>query len=304
MVEGQVLWGSQNIYAVQVPTIGNGPIVECRIKGKKLFLNEEAYNPLAPGDWVQIELDTASKQGMIVDRLKRSNALERWNRKREASQTLVANIDLLIIVACVTSPPFRPRFVDRCLALAEYSHLKPLIVINKADLGVSDEDEARILNYAKMGYEVLLASVIQDEGIKELKERIAGLLVAFIGQSGVGKSSLLLALDPEIKTKVGIVNKKYQRGIHTTTLARCWPVDFARGIIDTPGIRQLEIPHFEPQNLALMFIDIAPHAKNCQLYNCQHRDEPECAVVKAVEDGLIFADRYQAYRRIIDAEED
>lgn len=303
-LEGQVLWGARNIYMVQVPRLGEGQTYECRLKGKKLRLGEEAYNPLAPGDFVEIEVEGDSLKGMILDRAARTNSVERWNRKKELSQTLAANMDVMCVVASTGLPPFRPRFVDRCLALAEWSSVEVLIIVNKVDMGLEDEDGERILAWSRAGYPVHLCSAVSGEGIPELKEMLSGLAVLFMGQSGVGKSSLLRVLEPSIDTRVGELNQKYDRGNHTTTLARAWPSSFARSLVDTPGIRQLELPAMADTDMAFLFKEFVPLIRQCRLRNCTHREEPGCAVRQAFQEGTIHPDRYDSYRRIIDARGD
>jgi len=298
VIQATVLWGSQNIY--QVETHEENPrFLECRFKGKKLKLASLEYNPLAPGDDVIIEVDERNSC-MILERLPRKNSLERWNRKRERPQTLAANIDLMVIVGSFGVPPFRPRFIDRCLALAEYSHLEVFILLNKAELGISDAEAERLLSYQRLGYPVHLCSVNAQEGLKELEHLWAAKRVLLMGQSGVGKSSLLKHFDPAIETKIGEVNEKYSRGNHTTTLARMWPVKPFAGLIDTPGIRQLDLPDMEAQELAFMFRDFLDFIPLCKLRNCTHRDEPSCGVQKGLKEGLIHQDRYVSYRNIID----
>lgn len=318
-MRGQVLWGSNSIFYIQAEACGSGGVIyECRLKGKKLLTDGDEYNPLAPGDFVEfepesvaapIEVATADQMqirayGMITARLDRNRWLERWNKKRNAPQVIVSNVDLLVVVACVQSPPFRPRFVDRCLVAASARDIPVLLVLNKADLGISDEDGSRILHYQSMGYEVMLTSVEVGEGLDTLRTRLNGNLSAFVGQSGVGKSSLLSALDPSIQARVGYISNKYNRGTHTTTLARTYLVEFAKGIIDTPGIRGLELTDADERTVAGAFPDFRAFIPHCGRYNCVHRDEPDCAVTAAVEAGEIPADRYESYRRIIDDQGD
>lgn len=297
---GQILWGSNGIYSVEVPRIGEGGTVyECRLKGKKLAVAGEEYNPLAPGDLVEIEAEGDSGRGMIAARLDRRRWLERWNQKRNAPQVIVSNVDLLVVVACVQSPPFRPRFVDRCLVAAALRGIPALLAVNKVDLGIDDQDGARILHYQRMGYPVVLCSVELGEGIEALRTAMAGKLVALVGQSGVGKSSLLTTLAPGVRAKVGRISGKYNRGTHTTVLARSYGVDFARGLIDTPGIRGLELTAADPAELAACFPDFAEFAPGCGHYNCRHLDEPDCAVRRAAAEGRLPADRYESYCRIV-----
>jgi ribosome biogenesis GTPase len=301
---GQILWGSNNIFYVQEGGTGSGgSVLECRIKGKKLDVGGEEYNPLAPGDFVDFEPESA-KRGMILARGERDCVIQRWNKKRNAPQILACNIDLAVVVTCVESPPFRPRFLDRCLIAAHPGGIPVLIAVNKVDLGISDEDGERILHYRRLGYEICLTSTALGEGIDELRQRLDGKLVAFIGQSGVGKSSLLQALDPSLDARVGYISAKYNRGTHTTVLAKTYLVPFARGIVDTPGIRQLELTDMSPRDIALSFPDFEPYHGQCGLYNCLHQTEPDCAVLKAVEDGRILADRYESYCRILSGQGD
>ena len=298
-MRGQVLWGSNTIFYVQEGLTGaGGTVYECRIKGKKLAVVGEEYNPLAPGDLVDFEPEGAN-HGMIASRVDRGRSIARWNKKRNAAQILACNLDLLVVVSCVESPPFRPRFIDRCLIAANPSDVPVLIVVNKVDLGISDEDGERILHYRRLGYEICLTSTALGEGIDELRQRLDGQLAAFIGQSGVGKSSLLRALDPSLDARVGYISAKYNRGTHTTVLAKTYLVPFARGIIDTPGIRQLELTAMSSREIALAFPDFEPYHGQCGLYNCIHQSEPNCAVLKAVEDGRILPDRYESYSRIL-----
>ncbi len=298
-MRGQVLWGSNNIFYVQAGLTGaGGAVYECRIKGKKLVLAAEEYNPLAPGDIVDFEVEN-TVQGMITARVERSCTLQRWNPKRNAAQVLACNVDLVVVVACVESPPFRPRFIDRCLIAANPGQIPVLLVVNKVDLGISDEDGERILHYKRLGYPVCLTSTALNEGIEELRQLLDGKLVAFLGQSGVGKSSLLQALDPSLNARVGYISAKYNRGTHTTVMAKTYLVPFARGIIDTPGIRQLELTAMSHREIALAFPDFEPYHGQCGLYNCLHQTEPDCAIQKAVEDGRILADRYESYCRIL-----
>ena len=318
-MRGQVLWGSNSIFYIQAEGCGSGGVIyECRLKGKKLLVSGDEYNPLAPGDWVDFEPEAVAVQpapatadtlqvrayGMITGRQERQRWLERWNKKRNAPQIIVSNVDLLVIVACVQSPPFRPRFVDRCLVAASARQIPVLIILNKADLGIDDSDAARILHYQSMGYQVMLTSVELGEGLDILRTRLNGTLSAFVGQSGVGKSSLLSALDQSIQARVGYISSKYNRGTHTTTMAKTYLVDFAKGIIDTPGIRGLELTDADERTVAGAFPDFGPFIEACGRYNCVHREEPDCAITQAVAAGKIPADRYDSYRRIIDDQGD
>ena len=310
-VLGQVASGINNIYRVRVEdaAAGDAPgapvsLVECRIMGKVLGgkqpVTDPAYNPLAPGDWVTISLDAAvPRQGWILDRRARTSAIRRWNRKRQAPQTIAANVDRLLAVGSFAAPPFRPRFLDRLLLSAELGGAEPAVVVNKQDLGSSPAIDRRLAGYRAMGYAVVTCSAVTGQGSAELRRLLAdAALPALVGHSGVGKSALLNRLDPSLKRAEGTLSRKYDRGAHTT---RYGEMVAAAGIlaIDTPGIRELEISDIEPQELRLWYRDFLPYVEECEFPGCLCVSEPGCAVRAAVERGEILRDRYQSYRRIL-----
>jgi len=293
--QGRVLWGANNIFSVESP---DGTPVECRIKGKQLIVSDE-YNVLVPGDVVRWE--QAGSQGMIVERQPRRNVLLRWNRKQSQKQAFAANVDLACCVMSPVSPPFRPRFVDRCLVEADAAGVPMVIVLNKIDQEVSEDTRERFELWRTLGYEVHEISVLTGSGMEAFKKRLKGLTVLFMGPSGVGKTSMLNLLYPEGNSKVGKVSEKFNRGIHTTVLSRAWVVPEFGTVIDTPGVREFEPAGIDPQALAHLFRDIAPFATSCALYNCTHTDEPDCAVRRAAEESLIHFDRYESYLRLLEA---
>jgi ribosome biogenesis GTPase len=199
-------------------------------------------------------------------------------------------------VSSTQSPPFRPRFVDRLLVSAD--RLDPLIVINKIDLPMSPDAKDRVRNYSKIGYTVVQTSAISGKGVGELRRRTKNKVVVFCGQSGVGKSTLLNRMFPGLDLAIGEISSKYDRGSHTTSYASL--IRAARGfsIIDTPGIRELEIAGVEARDLAFYFPEFIPVAEHCSYPSCRHVDEPDCAVRRAVDNGLIHPDRYESYLRI------
>ena len=310
-VLGQVASGINNIYRVRVEdaAAGDAPgapvsLVECRIMGKVLGgkqpVTDAAYNPLAPGDWVTISLDAAvPRQGWILDRRARTSAIRRWNKKRQAPQTIAANVDRLLAVGSFAAPPFRPRFLDRLLLSAELGGAEPAVVVNKQDLGSSPAIDRRLAGYRAMGYAVVTCSAVTGQGIAELRRLLAdAALPALVGHSGVGKSALLNCLDPSLERTEGTLSRKYDRGAHTT---RYGEMVAAAGVlaIDTPGIRELEISDIEPQELRLWYRDFLPYVEECEFPGCLCVSEPGCAVRAALERGEILRDRYRSYRRIL-----
>ena len=294
-LEGQVLYGINNIYTVEV----DGRELRCRIKGKVLKLEENVYNPIAAGDFVRLQTDPHSEDvGWIVERNPRNSTLVRWNKKRNAVQVLAANAEILVCVSSTQSPPFRPRFIDRVLVSAD--QMKPLIVVNKSDLEMDAESRQRLRNYRKIGYTVIMTSALTGRGVAGLRRRIRGKTTVFFGQSGVGKSTLLNRMFPGLDLAVGAVSAKYDRGSHTTSFASLIRAARDFRIIDTPGIRELEIAGVEARDLAFYFPEFVPIARHCSYPSCRHVDEPDCAVRQAAERGRIHPDRYESYLRILE----
>jgi len=290
--EGQVIWGANNIFMI----LGaDGVVRESRLKGKILKLDDEPHNPLSPGDWVALD-----PFGQIIQRSPRRNAFHRWNNKRSSLQTLAANVDQVLILGCVGIPPFRPRFLDRAIIACVYDDVPFVIGINKIELEMGIEEKERILHYKQLGYPVFMFSLHTKEGTEALISQLKNRTTAFIGQSGVGKSSLLKFLSPEVVTKIGDISEKYQRGRHTTTLSRMYftKIDSTR-YIDTPGVRELDLSFLEPEQLGFYFPEFEEHRWNCAMTSCTHEHEPGCQVEKAFEEGKIHEDRYESYLRIL-----
>lgn len=292
--EGLILTGINNIYSVY----SQETIYLCEIKGKILKGLDNVYNPLAAGDRVLFSVDLISEtKGMIVERIKRKNEFSRWNNKRNAPQTIAANIDHLICVASAGSPPFRPRFIDRVLVMAQ-KNIDVLIVLNKSDLGMDQSTIKRMKDYERMGYKYITCSAETGENIDALKKIITGTISAFVGQSGVGKSTLLNVLYPGHELKTGAVSTKHDRGRHTTNYSRLI-FEGTGGFIDTPGIREIEIYGITQDNLGFHFREFADYSGACRFQPCMHKNEPDCSVIKAVDEGFIHSDRYESYLRIL-----
>ena len=295
-LQGEVLFGISTIYTVQA----GEATYQCRIKGKKLKEPGRSYNPIAPGDLVQIIPDAIGPgEGMIASVLPRRTRLLRWNKKGRAPQLLAANADLAVCVTTPDAPPFRPRFIDRLIVAAEAGGLTPMVLMNKCDLPCPAQTVERLDHYRQMGYEVLRCSARTGEGIPELVSMMKGRTVVFVGQSGVGKSSLLNAISPALDLRVGDLSQKHNRGNHTTNFSiLLTPLPGLR-IVDTPGVRELELAEILPEEAAFHFRDFAAHSQSCSFQPCLHDDEPGCAVAAAVERGEIHADRYESYLRIL-----
>jgi ribosome biogenesis GTPase / thiamine phosphate phosphatase len=304
MSEGLILWGVRSIFYVLDEE--SEKEYKCVIKGKVL---ETAFNvkgrrevtPLVVGDKVIFD-KVGSSDGVITSRKDRKNEFKRLKNSGREIQTLVANIDLMIVVDSVDNPPLRPFFIDRCLFSADYMKIPVLIVFNKTDL-IKEENEIFFKNtkfiYEKLGYKTLVTSTNTKEGIEDLKNILKGKLSSLNGRSGVGKSSLIRELDPAYKNiKIGEINKKYDRGNHTTTFAQIYNLNFGGKIVDTPGMRELSIFIDKAEDVENYFRDFDKYRNKCHFPNCQHIDEPDCEVLKALGKGKIYDFRYESYLRM------
>ncbi|MDR1507467.1 MAG: ribosome small subunit-dependent GTPase A [Treponema sp.] len=305
VVKGIVIKGSRNIFTVRA----GKKEMECRIKGKILKDMEGFYNPLAPGDEVTIErrspeADTA----LILSAERRKTLLARFNQKGQKPQALAANIDLVLCVTSPASPPFRPRFIDRILVQTEVCGVPALVLCNKYDLCLNDPDvEERLEDYGRIGYGVLRVSAKTGLGMEKLREMIDGKKTALLGQSGVGKSSVINALAPALNMKTGSLNEKYDRGNHTTSLSVMLELPEVPGlpgggktfVIDTPGIRRMVPWGLGRGELVSCMKEFAPLEGRCSYgASCSHVTEPGCKILEAVSAGVIHEDRYESFLRI------
>lgn len=309
-MEGLILGGSNNIFQTECD---DGIIRQCTLKGKQLKLEKQYYNPIAPGDRVEIECDEKSEdKGQILSILPRKNECVRWNVKGRLPQLLACNVDNLLCFTTPDEPPFRPRFVDRVLAQAENQNIEPVIVCNKYDLADSmDEDfEARLTEWERIGYKVLRISAKSGEGVPDLAQFIEGKLSVLVGQSGVGKSSLVNVLDSSCVLRTGSLSDKYGRGTHTTTRGSLIHLNINEAllggrigaktsIIDTPGVRRFVLHDISADNLQLYFKEIAPLVGKCSFgMSCTHTKEPGCKIQEGVYAGVISEERYDSFCRI------
>lgn len=315
-LEGTVLSGSNNVFEIECDDTdddGNHIIRACSFKSKRLKVETKYYNPLAPGDRVSIEIeDSKDKKGQIISLVPRKNAFIRWNIKGRAPQLLAANLDYIILVTTPGEPEFRPRFIDRELVQAEYQNLTPIIVVNKYDLPEAQDPDFqnRLSIWEEIGYKVLRISAKTGEGLPELAELITGKLSALVGQSGIGKSSLVNVLDNSCVLKTGSLSKKYGKGSHTTTKGTLMHIHLNESImggvqnvyasiIDTPGVRRFVLNDIAADELALYFPEMENLIGKCKFgTNCAHESEPGCKILEAVEAGLISEERFESWQRI------
>jgi ribosome biogenesis GTPase len=307
-MRGLVIRGSRNIFTVRFTSGREEREEECRIKGKILKEAEGYYNPLAPGDVVETE------DGLIVSLEVRKNAFVRFNQKGQAPQLLAANVDLVLCVTSPASPPFRPRFLDRCLVEAEIAGIPAALVVNKRDLASPSSPafldmEERLEDFRRIGYPVFRLSALGDfdsHEFRAFRAFIDGKFSVLVGQSGVGKSSLVKALAPDLDIRIGPVNEKYHRGNHTTTLSVLLEIPGPGGgaktrIVDTPGIRRFVPEKIPPEDLVFYMREFAPLAGKCSYgLSCSHKSEPGCKIMEAVAAGVIHEERYENFLKIRD----
>lgn len=289
---GTIYRGINNIYTVSDGT----DTYMCRIKGKLLSSVNDEYNPLAVGDVVEF-VASSNMEGLITKRIERKNCFQRWNLKGQCNQTVVANMDLMVCVASCKNPPFRPRFIDRVITCC--NHVPLLIVLNKADLDLKETEKKRFELFEKLGYQTIKVSAKTRDGVDELIEIVKNKKVAFVGQSGVGKSTLINEiLGTEQRTNE--ISSKYDRGRHTTNFSQL----LEKGditIVDTPGVREIMVPHRSKVEIASSFPEFNNNMDKCAFVGCTHTDEPDCEIKRLVESGDIDSDRYQSYLRMLDS---
>lgn len=274
------------------------------LPGKFRLNDYDRTNPIAVGDWVEVEiLDDGS--GRISEIYERTNAVMREaTHGKRGSQMIAANVDLAVVVQSLLEPEFKPGFTDRFLVTCEAYGITPLIIINKVDL--AGKNAKAYLNdtvelYKSIGYDILPCTVHDPILIDAVRNHIAGNTCVFVGPSGVGKSSILNAIDPEAGQSIGQISEWSKKGKHTTTYAKLVPLNCGGSIVDTPGIREFGLVDIEPEEIDQCFPEFEPFRNDCRFNNCLHIDEPGCKVTEAFDNGLISASRYRSYLNIVDS---
>lgn len=299
-LEGRVIKTISGFHTVAID--GREPVV-AQIAGR-LKQEWQSTSLVAAGDWVTIALN-ADGSGTVEAVAPRKSVLSRSrpapaNRKTAADQeqVLVANLDQVIFVFSVKNPTSNLRKLDRFLVVAEMNNLPAIICLNKIDLDKKGKIQQQFQMYADIGYPVIHTSIVTGEGIDQLRQLLHDKISVLSGSSGVGKSSLLNAVQSELGLKVSTVSKATGKGMHTTRYAEMFPLDGGGYVADTPGIRGLALFDLEPSELDAYFREIGPLVAQCQFSDCSHRHEPGCAVKAGVKDGRIHPARYESYLRL------
>jgi ribosome biogenesis GTPase / thiamine phosphate phosphatase len=275
----------------------------------RTYRGTQTANPnatlVAVGDLVGInEPEEGDTVIDLVEERKTKLSRKASGRRDYFEQVVVANVDLLVIVASLYEPPFRPGIIDRFIVAGLQGGLELLIAINKIDIAQSEHEQAIIDEfvqlYRSLGYGSVGVSAKSMTGIEELRHLIAGKISVFAGHSGVGKSSLVNALLGGEVERTGELQRKFKRGAHTTTssVLREVPGEPNTYVVDTPGVREFSNFELDPQNLKFSFVEFLPFQEHCKITNCSHIHEPACAVIQAVEDDKINVERYSSYMKL------
>ncbi len=270
---------------------------DCEIRGILKSLSTDLQHVVVAGDHVMIQ-PIDENNAMIVRVENRHNQISRTSRGRH--QIIVSNVDQVLIVASAAEPHLKPNLIDRFLVSCEKARIQPVIIINKIDLIDPADLQPVVGVWGQMGYPVLLLSAANDLGIDTLREVVRNKDSVVTGQSGVGKSSLLNAIQPGLDVRVSHVSADNSKGRHTTSTAQLIPLEIGGHLIDTPGIRQFQLWDVIPEEVAGFFRDIRPFVMACRFPDCTHTHEEDCQVKYAVADGKIDVRRYESYCQIRD----
>lgn len=283
-------------------------VYQCRLKGKFKMKGLKTTNPIAVGDKVKLEVeDTVENTAIIVDILPRENYIIRQSVHKAAhGHILAANLDQAVLMATLVFPRTSLGFIDRFLVSAESFRIPVILVFNKTDLlneEAWDYQRGLITMYERIGYHCLLTSVVANEGIEPFKACLQGKVTLMAGHSGVGKSSLVNRIAPELRLRTSAVSTFANKGTHTTTFAEMFEIEPNAFIIDTPGIKELGLIDMEPEELSHYFPEMRDRLGECRYYNCTHVHEPGCAVLTALAEGGIAESRYASYLSMVEADD-
>lgn len=279
----------------------DGARYDCTIRRLVRTMSRDDRNAVVAGDHVLIRSDGDEKQAVIERVEPRRSYLSRGSKRRE--HILVSNIDQAVIVVSAADPPLKPSLIDRFLISSEKGNIHSIICINKIDLVNPIEFQPLIGVYAQMGYDIVLTSVVDGTGIPRLRSLLKGKQSVFSGQSGVGKSSLLNQIDRQLLLETAEISQESRKGRHTTRSAVLLEISSGGWVVDTPGIRQLELWDVIPEEVEGFFRDFIPFIPQCRFPDCSHTHESGCGVKRAVANDFISRQRYQSYLKIIAGDE-
>ena len=287
-----------------------GDLYQCRIKGKFRIKGIKSTNPIAVGDSVEFDIETKGDEEIGVIKLihERTNYIVRKSvNLSKQTQIIASNIDLAFLLITINNPPTLTTFIDRFLVTAQAYSIKVILVFNKID-SYKEEEKGEIAYlkdiYETIGYTCVEVSAIKNINLDTIKNLMKGKTSLFSGHSGVGKTTLLNALEPGLNLKTKQISNQHQQGQHTTTFAEMFDLSFDAKIIDTPGIKGFGVVAIEKEELGDYFTEFFALKSGCKFHNCIHVNEPQCAVKDALEDEKISWSRYKSYLQILEGEEE
>lgn len=307
MEEGIVIKSTGSWYQVK---LADGRVLPSRILGKFRLEGMNLTNPVAVGDQVEISIEDGEEEVGLIRNIKpRINYVVRQSPRRKRDMHLLAsNIDQAVVIVTIREPMLKPAFIDRFLLMTEPYEIPTIILFNKADLYNEDDlelYEAIEYMYEDIGYQVHLVSAISGQGIDALRAALKDKITLVAGQSGVGKSTVVTAVQPELELRTQDLSGASGKGQHTTTFAEMYDLDFGGAIIDTPGIKTLSFNHLEPQDVAHNFREFFALSEDCRFGgSCLHRNEPGCAVKDAIEEKQVSELRYMNYLTLLEEVEE
>ena len=299
-MRGLVIKNTGSWYTVHTET---GKDIESKIKGNFRLKSIRSTNPVAVGDWVQIEENKEGTAFITAIEERKNYIIRRASNLSKQSHIIAANIDCAMLIVTVNYPVTTTIFIDRFLATAEAYRVPVKLVFNKIDR-YNEEDqaymEALITLYSTIGYPCLKVCAKNETGLEELQSDLQDRVTLLSGHSGVGKSTLINKLVPGVSLKTGTISEYHNKGMHTTTFSEMIALPQGGYLIDTPGIKGFGTIEMEGAEIAHYFPDIFRFAKECKFNNCTHRHEPGCAVLEAVQAHWISESRYKSYLSILE----
>lgn len=302
MLNGVVIKSTGSWYKVLV---NEADTYNCRIAGKFKLADKRFTNPIAVGDKVTIEIEQGEEGTAVIRSIEhRENYVVRQSpRKKHHLHIIASNVDQAMLIVTMREPNLKIGFVDRFMMMTEPYSIPTIIVFNKTDICTKAELvklDALEKIYNQIGYKVLRTSAVSGEGLEEFKALLSDSVTLLSGQSGVGKSTLVNAIEPTLDLRTYEISDFSGKGQHTTTFAQMFKLSFGGYLIDTPGIKSLSFTHLSIKDIADNFREFFIVSSGCKYSDCVHRNEPKCAVKDAVEKGTISPIRYQSYLSLID----